>query len=213
MSGLEVVIGLVLGAISIAISACEHWRGVAEKYGRISSFEKQYRKIIEDLKDEQVIFRLQVERLLAPLVTGEIVQEGDLERLVENTQDPLWADEDITCAIMKRLGKAYENYVRVLADIESDCMRLLKSLGFDKPEVVSEPSTPLLDQHLRCTLSLTCCNGSARPDLWQEGISIRDPQMRPFADYVERERSSIADYDAKAHGQHAQCFRQLQSPI
>lgn len=138
MSGLE-VIGLVLGAIPLAISACEHWRGIAERYGRVANFEKQYRRVVEDLKDEQVIFRLQVERLILPLVSGKIISEGDLERLVGSTSDALWADEDVSKAIKDRLGRTYENYVRVLGDIDRACMKMLKSLGFEKPEVVSPP--------------------------------------------------------------------------
>ena len=137
MSGVEAIIGLVLGAIPLAISTCEHWRGIAEKYGRLSSFEKQYRKIYEDLKDEQVIFRLLVEKLVRPLVDVEVIQEADLERIISDGKDPLWADEDVSHAIKERLGGTYDRFLRVMDDTNRLCMSLLRSLGFEKDGVVS----------------------------------------------------------------------------
>jgi len=150
MSGVEVVIGLVLGAMPLAVSICEHLRGVADKCGRLANFEKQYRKTYGDLKDEQVIFRLQVEKLITPLVNADLIEESLLEEVIENSKHALWTDPNISKAIKGRLGRTYDSYLRVLEDTERECLELLKSLGFDKPSIVSTDHLCKLAVYLHC---------------------------------------------------------------
>lgn len=181
MIGVEAVIGLVLGAIPLAISACEHWRGMAGKYDRFAHFRKQYKKMCEDLKDEQAIFRLLVSKLVRPLVNVDLIQETDLDRIISDLSDPLCADEDVNQAIRARLGETYESFFRVVQDTNQQCMVLLRSLGLQRDDVVSmsaiaSPSRAVLDtKHIadivpvaKADLGATCkvspCSNLERDD-------------------------------------------------
>lgn len=147
MSGVETVIGLVLGALPLAISSCEHWRDVAEKYDRVSNFKKHFINLYKHLYREQIVFRLQLTTLLLPLVNNEVIEEDDIERLIDDSRDPLWTDPNVSQAIRARLGKAYEGYFQALKDTEQDCLELLTSLNFDKPEIVNTRKVPAYPEH------------------------------------------------------------------
>ncbi|RYF35222.1 MAG: hypothetical protein EOO38_29025, partial [Cytophagaceae bacterium] len=154
MSGIEVV-GIVLGALPLAISLFQSYEDLAAAKNRLRDFEKLYRNIQRDLEHEELLFRLIVETLIRPLVNDEMIDKDDLDRIINNIDDSSWANQDISEALQQRLGEVHEPFIEVMKDTEQQCMQLLKSIGFDKPDIVSsvtievkpdaEPWWPLLE--------------------------------------------------------------------
>jgi len=136
MSGIE-VIGIVLGALPLAISLFRSYEDLAAANNRLRDFEKLYRNVLRDLEHEELLFRLIIETLVRPLVNDEMIHKNDLDRIVNNTDDSSWEDEDISEALHRRLGDAHMPFIQTLEDTEQQCMQLLKSVGFDKPNIVS----------------------------------------------------------------------------
>jgi hypothetical protein len=136
MSGIEVV-GIVLGALPLAISLFRSYEDLAAAKNRLRDFEKLYRNVLRDLEHEELIFRLIIETLVRPLVNDEMIDKDDLDRIINNTDDSSWADQDISEALRQRLGDVHMPFVQVVEDTKQQCMQLLKSIGFDKPDIVS----------------------------------------------------------------------------
>jgi hypothetical protein len=136
MSGIEVV-GIVLGALPLAISLFRSYEDLAAAKNRLRDFEKLYRNVLRDLEHEELIFRLIIETLVRPLVNDEMIDKDDLDRIINNTDDSSWADQDISEALRQRLGDVHMPFVQVVKDTKQQCMQLLKSIGFDKPDIVS----------------------------------------------------------------------------
>jgi hypothetical protein len=136
MSGIEVV-GIVLGALPLAISLFQSYEDLAAAKNRLRDFEKLYRNIQRDLEHEELLFRLIVETLIRPLVNDEMIDKDDLDRIINNIDDSSWANQDISEALQQRLGEVHQPFIEVMKDTEQQCMQLLKSIGFDKPDIVS----------------------------------------------------------------------------
>jgi hypothetical protein len=136
MSGIEVV-GIVLGALPLAISLFRSYEDLAAAKNRLRDFEKLYRNVLRDLEHEELIFRLIIETLVRPLVNDEMIEKDDLDRIINNTDDSSWAEQNISEALRQRLGDVHMPFVQVVEDTKQQCMQLLKSIGFDKPDIVS----------------------------------------------------------------------------
>lgn len=136
MSGIEVA-GLILGLYPLVVSALEQYRHVYKAAGLLTRFESEYRKTLDDVKDEQLFFRMTLEELLLPLSTNESFDEGDLEGLLSDPTVSGWNNEDIQFALQERLGRAYERFVGIMTLLHSLMSRLLVTLISDKPELQS----------------------------------------------------------------------------
>jgi hypothetical protein len=136
MSGIEVV-GIVLGALPLAISLFRSYEDLAAAKNRLRDFEKLYRNVLRDLEHEELLFRLIIETLIRPLVNDELIDKNELDRIINQTSDSRWGDQDINEALRQRLGDVHVPFVQVVEDTRQQCMQLLRSIGFDKPDVVS----------------------------------------------------------------------------
>lgn len=135
MSGIEVV-GIVLGALPLAISLFQSYEELAASKNRLVSFEELYKKVYKDLQHEQLLFRSIIETLIRPLVNDEMIHKDDLDRIVNSTGDVTWVNPDVEQALRERLGEFHMPFVEVVEDTQQQCMQLLKILGFDKPILV-----------------------------------------------------------------------------
>ena len=115
MSGIEVV-GIVLGALPLAISLFQSYEDLAAAKNRLRDFEKLYRNIQRDLEHEELLFRLIVETLIRPLVNDEMIDKDDLDRIINNIDDSSWANQDISEALQQRLGEVHEPFIEVMKD-------------------------------------------------------------------------------------------------
>jgi hypothetical protein len=111
MSGLEVV-GVVLGALPLIISAFEHAQSLAKKWNLLTNFNSEHLKVWNDVKDEELMYRLQLQTLLAPLVLDGDLTKDRLETLLLSPQSNEWREADLDAALRKRLGEAYDRYLR-----------------------------------------------------------------------------------------------------
>lgn len=134
MSGLEIA-GLVLGLYPLVISALEQYRRVHDVAGLLTHFESEYRKTLEDVKDEQLFFRMTLEELLLPLSTDESFDEGDLEALLTNPAGQDWNNKEFQLALEERLGRAYQRFLEIMTSLHSLMSSLLFTLVNDKPEL------------------------------------------------------------------------------
>lgn len=136
MSGIEVV-GIVLGALPLAISLFRSYEDLAAAKNRLRDFEKIYRNVLRDPEHEELLFRLIIETLIRPLVNDEMIDKSDLDRIISKAEHSRWDDQDVNEALRQRLGDVHMPFIQVAKDTEQQCMQLLKSIGFDKPDVVS----------------------------------------------------------------------------
>jgi hypothetical protein len=81
MSGIEVV-GIVLGALPLAISLFWSYEDLAAAKNRLRDFEKLYRNVLRDLEHEELLFRLIIEMLIRPLVNDEMIDKSDLDIII-----------------------------------------------------------------------------------------------------------------------------------
>jgi len=134
MSGIE-VIGLVLGAFPLAVSALEHYREACKTWSLLRNFETEWRKTLNDIKDEQVIFILNLKVLLLPLVDDDALDETDLEALLADQHSNKWNDTDLEKAFKERLGDAYVRFLEIAAELQHHIWQLLTVIGIDKPRL------------------------------------------------------------------------------
>lgn len=146
MSGLEVA-GLVLGLYPLIVSALQQYRHVHKAAGLVAHFEAEYRKILDDVKDEQLLFRMTLEQLLLPFAMDGIFQEGDVELLLSDPAHPRWNDGNLQLALEARLGSASERFIEIVNSLHLIMSQLLFSLIGDKPELQARIKKDLVCQH------------------------------------------------------------------
>lgn len=128
MSGLEVV-GVVLGALPLIISAFEHSQSLAKKWNLLANFNSENLKVWNDVKDEELMYRLQLQTLLAPLVRDGDMTKDRLETLLLSPRSDVWKDADLDAALKRRLGEAYDRYMGNVEEIQELAWRLLEPLA------------------------------------------------------------------------------------
>jgi hypothetical protein len=128
MSGFEVV-GVVLGALPLIISAFEHGQSLAKKFNRLADFSSENLKVLNDIKDEELMYRLQLQTLLAPLVREGDLTKDRLEILLLGPRCDAWQDADLDAALKRRLGEAYDRYIGNVEEIQTLAWRLLEPLA------------------------------------------------------------------------------------
>jgi len=125
MSGLEIA-GIVLGALPLVIYACEQLKD--GPLGRVLSFEEEIKKIVGEIKLEELLYRLLLKKLLRPLVGDGVLVEDEVEQLVSDSDTDLWEDPDVDHALKKRLGEAYDLYLENVKEIQALLWELLAPL-------------------------------------------------------------------------------------
>ena len=128
MSGFEVV-GVVLGALPLIISAFEHGQSLSKKWNLLANFNSENLKVWNDVKDEELMYRLQLQTLLAPLVRDGDMTKDRLETLLLSPRCDAWKDADVDTALRKRLGEAYDRYIGNVEAIQTLAWRLLEPLA------------------------------------------------------------------------------------
>lgn len=127
MSGIEVV-GVVLGALPLIISAFEHAQSFAKKWDLLANFNSENLKVWNDIKDEELMYRLQLQTLLAPLVRDGDLTKNRLESLLLSPQSDAWREADLDTALRQRLGEAYDRYFGNIEEIQVLAWQLLEPL-------------------------------------------------------------------------------------
>jgi hypothetical protein len=106
MSGLEVV-GVVLGAIPLVISALEHYAKVLATVKVVWRAAQEFRTMARKLEAEYLIFRNALKNLLNDC-TG--IAPGTSESLLAAVGGSEWNHPNVEAALAKRLGDSMKSY-------------------------------------------------------------------------------------------------------
>jgi hypothetical protein len=127
MSGFEIA-GIVLGALPLIICAFENLQDAATRLGRLLDFQSEYTKTWGEIEDEELIYRLQLLKLLTPLLRDGVLARVELEALLLDTSADSWKEPDLTAALKQRLGESYSRYLANLDDIQQLAWQILQPL-------------------------------------------------------------------------------------
>jgi hypothetical protein len=139
-SGIE-ILGVVLGALPLFISAAEHYRDGLGFVRRV----RRKRKFITQYRDE-----LLEQRTLLGLYMKAVVGSTDLPartqaELIDKPDGEAWRMSDVVKELSKALGDAYQRFLVLMNEI---CTTLAKQLRSDEvadpaetdDEIVSDPA-------------------------------------------------------------------------
>ncbi|TGO46730.1 hypothetical protein BCON_0310g00080 [Botryotinia convoluta] len=131
MSGIEIV-GLVLGAFPLLVSAAEHYKEGWEPLARWKRFRTDFLRFIDAIDIEKQLFDQMLERFL---ISAEVSQD-DLHHFLTDPDYHGWHREDLAMTLRSRLGRSYGAFVgsirtmnELMAELES--MLSLKDGKFD----------------------------------------------------------------------------------
>jgi hypothetical protein len=127
MSGFEIA-GIVLGALPLIICAFENLQDAATKLNRLVEFQSEYNKTWGEIEDEELMYRLQLHKLLTPLVRDGVLTKLELEDLLLDTSADMWKEPDLMAALKQRLGESYHRYLANLDEIQQLAWQILYPL-------------------------------------------------------------------------------------
>lgn len=160
MSGIEVV-GIILGAVPLAISAMEHYEDTRRAVGTFHKIRRAHRKDLGKLKDCQLKFKLNMKELLLPLLEDDMVTRVEYEQLLVNPGGSGWREDHVDEALLHRLGECHERYIEILRDMEETLALLCKATKVDDAQfqqLLVSQNVSLLP--ISIPLSCTCFVGS-----------------------------------------------------
>ncbi|GAB7335515.1 hypothetical protein MBLNU13_g07861t1 [Cladosporium sp. NU13] len=130
MSGLEIV-GVILGAFPLAISAMEHYEECKKVAGTFYKIRRAHRKDFGRVKDCQLKFRLNMKELLLPLLADDLVSKIEYEQLIASPGGPGWQEGHVEESLVERLGDCHERYIEILKEMEETMVLLCKATKVD----------------------------------------------------------------------------------
>lgn len=126
MSGIE-VLGVILGAFPLAISAMEHYEESKKVAGTFYKIRRAHRKDVGRVKDCQLKFRLNMRELLLPLLTEDVVTKLEYEQLLAFPGGPEWQEDHVEDSLAERLGDCHQRYIEILKEMEETMVLLCKA--------------------------------------------------------------------------------------
>jgi hypothetical protein len=133
MSGFEVV-GVVLGAIPLVISALEHYAEGTRTIGRLLEYKWELKKLIITLQAEEVVFQNTCEALLDGI---DGLGSGEMEKLLKNPGGNLWKTGKLGERLKTRLSRSYAVIFELVSDMEDALETFKARLGLDSEGKVS----------------------------------------------------------------------------
>jgi hypothetical protein len=127
MSGFE-VIGVILGAIPLFISAAEHYNDGLDPIRRVFRAPSEIRKFCRALQDQRTLLRSSLIAIFGKLPSLSESQKEDLRDSNSNLSS-LWNDEDLQEELQDALGHIYESY---MANLDTLVLALEKLIVKDK---------------------------------------------------------------------------------
>ncbi|TVY18081.1 hypothetical protein LARI1_G003501 [Lachnellula arida] len=119
MSGVEVV-GLILGAIPLIISAAEYYKKGFEPIGRWKRFKFVFREFITSVDIQRQMFQLVLKKLLIRVQ----LEPEEKQRLLTTPDYEGWRRADIIDALKLRLGDSYDACIDILRAMNEDMVDL-----------------------------------------------------------------------------------------
>ena len=129
MSGFEIA-GLVLGGFTLLIAAVEHHRSIAESVADWWQFKRSYKDCIGTIKHYRLLFVLNLERFLLPLVGGE---KETVDALMLDPGGDMWKDPQLKETLEKHLPDSYDVYIEIIEEVRHCVEKLKEDLKIDQP--------------------------------------------------------------------------------
>ncbi|KAK1029761.1 hypothetical protein LTS16_019436 [Friedmanniomyces endolithicus] len=126
MSGVEVVLGLVLGGIPLCISAMEHYADFKKVTGTFIDIRRQHGKDLRRVKLCELQFCLHLKQLLLPLLNDGIVDKPEYAELLLEPGGDGWKEKHVGEALEKRLDEGHQYYVETLKGMVATVAQLCK---------------------------------------------------------------------------------------
>jgi hypothetical protein len=114
MSGVEGVVGLILGIIPLIISVAEYYQATSNVLHRWKEYDTEAKRLREELYTQECIFRNEFDILLSS-VTGWNLNES--HRRLESGHDQEWVTDDLEANFVSYLGE--DNGAVVLTTIKA----------------------------------------------------------------------------------------------
>ena len=144
MSGVEVV-GIVLGALPLVISAVEHYHDGLDPLKDYVRYNSTLKSLRTRLRVQQDLF----EGTLIRLLLGELSTsqaQALFSHVGQHVDGKQWNTPEIEEKLQNRLGGKYENFMDVIREMEATMRRLMKNLDIDIEERVGT----VLDEQIHC---------------------------------------------------------------
>ena len=125
MSGLEVV-GIVLGALPLIISALEHYTQGVTTAKRFWHFKSELRSLLTQIETETSLFVNTIEQLLEGIVRIEKMSE-----LIANLGGEGWEDDTVEQRLKDRLRGSYRIYLENVQGMAGALQTIMKKLVLD----------------------------------------------------------------------------------
>jgi hypothetical protein len=136
MAEAVVVVGLVLGALPLVISAPEHYRDGLDPVIDFWRYDATLRDLQIQLRIEQDLYQGTLKRLLL----SELSQQ-QLEALFPDPGEPqriaLWETDEVNQKLRFKLGKRYDIFMDAVQVMDTTIKKLMEKLDIDAQGKVS----------------------------------------------------------------------------
>jgi hypothetical protein len=130
MSGVEVV-GLLLGAFPLCVSAMEHYEATRRVAGTFMKIRRAHRRDLGKIKDCQLLFKLNLKVLLLPLLQDVVIDKVEYELLLLHPGGPAWKNKHVELALKERLCECHDRYFEILQEMKDTMTELCESTKVD----------------------------------------------------------------------------------
>lgn len=120
------VVGIVLGAAPLLISALEHYQDIAGPVVRFKNWRGELGTIITRLKTERISYGQNLEIMLLRTVGSD-----DLKRMIADPQSQLWRSDDFVEDMEIELGSAYDQCMGLVRNIAATLETIAVSLNIE----------------------------------------------------------------------------------
>ena len=129
MSGVEIV-GIVLGALPLVISAIEHYHDGLDPLKDYVRYSSTLKSLRTRLKTDQILFEGTLKCLLREELSTSQAQTlfGDADQHVDEVQ---WNTPEIDKKLRNKLGGEYEIFMDNVREMEKAMRQLMKHLDID----------------------------------------------------------------------------------
>jgi hypothetical protein len=135
MSGVETVVGLVLGVLPLLVSAAEHYDDVFRPFRRYKRFSKELKQFQQEFLAEKTIFRNECRLLLSAFIGMDTANE-----MLREHYHPLRKDLHLNKKLSDQLGASLEacqvtirSIIEELSGIDSETRRFEQAMPKDVP--------------------------------------------------------------------------------
>lgn len=130
ITGIETA-GLILAIFPLIISTLEHYKEGFSTLQTWWMYRTEFLDFLRKIGIQSVLFRGNLEELLAPIVASE----AQMNALLLDPGGDVWGDEKLEENLRKRLPKTYDWYKLTIDEMLKDMTRLKKKLNIHDGKV------------------------------------------------------------------------------